>query len=484
MRTWIQDIVKKENEEVEICGWVDSRRDHGKIIFIDLRDKTGTVQVVFGTENKELYQKADKLRNEWVVEIEGKVIKRPKGMENLNIPTGNFEIAAKNLEILSEAKTLAIAINKDGYEINEEARLRYRYLDLRRKRLLKNLKNRHLIFKFIRDWLTNKEFLEIETPILGKSTPEGARDYLVPSRLHKGSFYALPQSPQQYKQLLMVAGIERYFQIARCFRDEDTRGDRQPEFTQLDLEMSFVDEEDILNLIEAIFIDLAKKIFPEKQITKIPFPRLDYQEVLKQYDSDKPDLRKNKNDPNELAFAFVVNFPMFEWRKEPPPSAKASEGKGRWDAVHHPFTQPKLGGSHSEKNDQELIKIMEKEPDKIIARQYDFVLNGYEIGGGSIRSHNPEVLEAVFKVMGHTKKDIREKFGHLLKAFEYGVPPHGGIALGLDRLVMLLMNEPNIREVIAFPKTGDSRDLMMGAPTEVDKNQLKELGLAIKKSRK
>ncbi len=493
MRTWIQDIGKKENGEVKIYGWVETRRDHGKIIFIDLRDKTGIAQVVFGTEDKELYQKANKLRNEWVIKIEGTVKKRPKGMENPNLTTGNFEISAKNLEILSEAKTLPIAIDKDGYEINEEARLRYRYLDLRRKRIFKNLKCRHLAFKFIRDWLTNKGFLEVETPILGKSTPEGARDYLVPSRLERGKFYALPQSPQQYKQLLMVAGIERYFQIARCFRDEDTRGDRQPEFTQLDLEMSFVEEHDVLSLVEALFTDLVKKIFPEKQITKIPFPRLDYQEAIKQYNSDKPDLRKNKNNNNELSFVFIVNFPMFEWKKESS-YAEASEGKekrlagrslgeGRWDAVHHPFTRIKNEELRI-KNRGEFIKYIKENPQELIAHQYDLVCNGYEIGGGSIREHNPEILEAVFEIMGHNKKDIREKFGHLLDAFEYGVPPHGGIALGLDRILMILMNEPNIREVMAFPKTGDGRDLMMGAPSEVDKNQLKELGLEIKSRRK
>lgn len=478
MRTWIQDIIKKENEEVEICGWVDGRRDHGKILFIDLRDKTGIVQVFFGagdkkpssaeaSEGKKLYQKADNLRSEWVVKIEGVVKKRPKGMENPDIATGDYEITAEKIEVLSESKTLPIAIDKNGYEINEESRLRYRYLDLRRQRLFKNLQSRHQITKFIRDWLTNQGFLEIETPILSKSTPEGARDYLVPSRLHKGNFYALPQSPQQYKQLLMVAGIERYFQIARCFRDEDTRGDRQPEFTQLDIEMSFIEEEDILNLIETLFIELTKKLFPNKKITQIPFPRLNYKEVMKKYDSDRPDLRKGKNNADELAFAFIVNFPMFEWKKE----------EKRWDAVHHPFT--KVKSQDLKFKSEDFIKYIKENPQELLAHQYDVICNGYEIGGGSIREHNPEILEAVFEIMGNAKKDIREKFGHLLEAFKYGVPPHGGIALGFDRLAMILMNEPNIREVIAFPKTGDGCDLMMGAPAKVDKNQLKELGLKL-----
>jgi len=392
---------------------------------------------------------------EWVIKVSGTVKRRPAGMENPDLESGQFEIQAESLEILSQAETPPFPLDTDGYEINEDIRMKHRYLDLRRQRLQKNIKLRSQFIQFIRSYLIEKEFVEIETPILGKSTPEGARDYLVPSRLQPGKFYALPQSPQQYKQLLMVAGFEKYFQIARCFRDEDTRGDRQPEFTQLDVEMSFINEEDILALTEELCLEAVKKVFPNKKITEIPFPRLDYQEVIKKYQSDKPDLRKDS--PEELAFGFIVNFPMFEWRPE----------EKRWDAVHHPFTRPK----------SENIEEMKKEPAKVSAFQYDLVCNGYEIGGGSLRSYKPEILEAVFEVMGHSREEIKKQFGHLLEAFEYGVPPHGGIALGLDRLLAILLNEPNIREVIAFPKTGDGRDLMMEAPGEIKPEQLKELHL-------
>lgn len=461
MRTLARDIVDFEGEEIELYGWVDTRRDHGKLIFIDLRDRNGIAQVVFTPKDADLHKKADSLRPEWVVRIKGKVQKRPKGMENPRLTTGYYEISATALEILTQAKTPPFDLTGDGYDISEEVRMKYRYLDLRRQRLRQNLRMRNKIIKFIRDFLTTKEkdFVEIETPILGKSTPEGARDYLVPARLHPGKFYALPQSPQQYKQLLMVAGLERYFQIARCFRDEDTRGDRQPEFIQLDLEMSFVSEKEILDLIEELFVDLVRKLYPEKKIQKIPFPRLGYKEVMEKYRSDKPDLRKDKNNPDELAFAFIVDFPMFEWKEQ----------EKRWDAVHHPFTMPKV------KDVDDFQAKFKKDPASILAHQYDLVLNGYEIGGGSIRTHQPDLLQAVFEAMGNKPKDIKEKFGHLLEAFEYGVPPHGGIACGLDRFIAIMQNEPNIREVVAFPKTGDGRDLLMGAPSEVDKEQLKEL---------
>jgi len=334
----------------------------------------------------------------------------------------------------------------------------------------KNLRNRYKVIKFMRDYLTERDFVEVETPILGKSTPEGARDYLVPSRLHPGTFYALPQSPQQYKQLLMVAGLERYFQIVRCFRDEDTRGDRQPEFTQLDIEMSFVDQEEVLGLIEDLYLKLVRALYPEKKIKldkNSRIPRMPYKEAMAKYNSDKPDIRENKNDPDELAFLFVVDFPAFEWK----------ETEKRWDAVHHPFTQPQV------KDVKEFHEAFKKDPAAIPAKQYDFVLNGYEIAGGSIRIHDPELLAAVFEAMGNKPEDIKEKFGHMLQAFEYGVPPHGGIASGLDRFVAILENEPNIREVIAFPKTGDGRDLMMHAPSSVSETQLKELGLEIKKKK-
>ena len=454
------ETTKYLGKNIKVSGWVNTVRSHGKILFVDLRDRTGLLQIIFEPNQfPQLYELAKSLRPEWVISVEGTIQKRPAGMANPKIETGNIEMMAKKLEIFSQSKTLPFSIEGPGYEINEEKRLKYRYLDLRRERLKRNLEIRQKVIHFMRNFLINEGFIEVETPILTKSTPEGARDFLVPSRLHPGKFYALPQSPQQYKQLLQVAGIEKYFQIVRCFRDEDPRADRQAEFTQLDIEMSFVEQEDILNLIEKLYIEIVKKIFPEKKIKEIPFPRLKYQEVMEKYQTDKPDLRNDKKNPNELAFAFVIDFPMFEWKKE----------EKRWDAVHHPFTRPKT----------EDIKEIKKNPEKILAWQYDFVLNGYEIGGGSLRTFKPEILETVFEIMGHKKSEIKEKFGHLLEAFEYGVPPHGGIAPGIDRFLAILLNEPNIREVMAFPKTGDNRDLMMRAPSEVSKEQLKELHLKI-----
>ncbi|MCX6731611.1 MAG: aspartate--tRNA ligase, partial [Candidatus Parcubacteria bacterium] len=358
-RIFIKELGEKVGERVKICGWVDVRRDHGKLIFIDLRDSTGKIQVVAGPGL------AEKIRSEWVVNIEGEVKKRPEAMINKEIPLGDLEMSADKIEVLSESKTPPFDIGTDGYDVNEEIRLKYRYLDLRRDRLQKNLRMRHKIIKFIRDYLDNEGFVEIETPIISKSTPEGARDYVVPSRLYPGKFYALPQSPQQYKQLLMVAGFEKYYQIVRCFRDEDTRGDRQPEFTQLDLEMSFATQEDILGLIEDLYIKLVEKLFPQHRITQTPFPRLKYSEVMEKYGTDKPDLRKDKNNHFELAFAFVVDFPMFEWK----------EREKRWDAVHHPFTKINLKSQISNlKSDEEIIDYIKKNPDKLSAHQYDFVL--------------------------------------------------------------------------------------------------------------
>lgn len=463
-RTLSAETAKCLGKKVKVAGWVQTIRSHGKIIFFDLRDKSGVLQLVFTPKDKELYEMAQKIRPEWVIGVEGIIAERPKGMVNPKIETGKIELQPENLEIFSEAKTLPFPIDTDGYEIGEEIRLKYRYLDLRRERLRKNLETRQKVIQFIRNFLQKEGFIEVETPILTKSTPEGARDFIVPSRLQPGKFYALPQSPQQYKQLLMVSGLERYFQIPRCFRDEDPRADRQAEFTQLDIEMSFVEQKDILNLTEKLYIELIRSLFPEKKIQEIPFPRLNYQKVMERYGTDKPDLRKNKNNPDELAFAFIVDFPMFEWRKE----------EKRWDAVHHPFTRPKTDD----------IKELKKNPGKILAYQYDFVLNGQEIGGGSLRSYKPEILEAVFEVMGHKKGEAKKKFRHLFEAFEYGVPPHGGIAPGIDRFVALLCNEPNIREVIAFPKTGDNRDLMMDIPSEVEESQLKELHIETVKSKK
>jgi len=443
-----------QEKEVKLAGWVDSLRDHGKIIFVDLRDISGKVQIVFGSS---LYEQAKKISLESVIEVLGKVVKRPKGTENLELPTGKYEIHALKLNILSLAKTFPFSAQGDGYDISEEIRLKYRYLDLRRERLKRNLILRFEIAQFVRNYLKEKGFIEIETPILGKSTPEGARDFLVPSRIWQGQFYALPQSPQQYKQLLMVGGVERYFQFARCFRDEDARADRQAEFTQLDLEASFMEEEEILELIEQMMIELVKEFFPKKKISEIPFPKISYKEAMEKYKTDRPDLRQNQKSENELAFCFVKDFPMFE-RKE-----------NKWETFHHPFTRPKT----------ESGEEIKKQPQKIMAYQYDLVLNGQELGGGSLRSYKPEILLAVFEVLGYEKEEIKKQFGHLLSAFEYGAPPHGGIALGMDRLLALLLNEPNIREVIAFPKSGEGRDLMMDAPSEVKKEQLKELGIQI-----
>lgn len=468
MRILTGEIGEHEGKEVTLMGWVSVRRDHGKLIFIDLRDRKGLAQCVFFAKDKILFGQAEQLRPEWVIKITGDVSKRPEKLINPDMASGKWEIVVKNIEIISEAETPPIAIDSDGFEIGEESRLKYRYLDLRRPRLQNNLRMRHKISHFIRNYLTDDDFVEIETPILSKSTPEGARDFLVPSRIHNGKFYALPQSPQQYKQLLMVAGFERYFQLPRCFRDEDLRGDRQPDFTQLDIELSFSNEEEIMNLVEELMIKLVKDLYPNKKIQKTPFPRLTHKEVMKKYKSDRPDLRNNSDDPDELAFAFVVDFPAFEYK----------EGDKRWGAMHHPFTQPKV------KDAKELKKAFADDPGKILAHQYDLILNGYEIGGGSIRIHDPKLLQTSFEVLGNKPTEVKAKFGHILKAFDYGVPPHGGIALGLDRLVAILNNEPNIREVIAFPKTGEMQDLMMSSPSEVSAEQLEELGLEIKKKKK
>lgn len=458
MRTYIADSVKKENEEVELYGWVHARRDHGKLVFIDLRDRTGMIQAVFGPK----VTGASDLRLEYVVKVTGTVQQRPANMVNDKVPTGHHEISATALEILNTSAEMPLPVDTDGYDINEEVRLKYRYLDLRRARLARNLVFRHRVITFIRRFLDERGFLEVETPNLTRSTPEGARDYLVPSRIQPGNFYALPQSPQQYKQLLMVAGVEKYFQIARCFRDEDTRGDRQPEFTQMDLEMSFVKQEDVMALNEEMLIQLVQALAPEKEIQEIPFPRITYREAMEKYGTDRPDIRTDKNNPNLLAFCWVIDFPFFEKTDE-----------GGWTFTHNPFSAPK-----PEFMDDLLAK---RNVAGILTTQYDVAMNGLEIGGGSIRNHRPEALEAVFEIMGLDKERIRKNFGHMLEALGYGAPPHGGIAWGLDRLISLLAAEPNIREVIPFPKTGDGRDPMMGSPAEVDRKQLDELGLELKK---
>jgi len=461
-RFLISEAAKHVGEKVTVAGWVSVRRAHGKIVFIDLRDRSGLMQCVFIPSNKEAYDAAADVRSEWVVALTGEIVARPEKMVNSDIESGKVELLVENLEVLSKAETLPLDVSTDGMEIGEETRMKYRYLDLRRNRMKQNLIMRYQVIKFIRDFLSAEQFIEIETPIITKSTPEGARDFVVPSRLQAGKFYALPQSPQQYKQLFMVAGLEKYFQIARCFRDEDQRGDRQMEFTQLDLEMSFVEREDVMALNEKLLIELVQKNFPNKKIQEIPFPRISYADAMQTYGNDRPDLRKDKEDKDLLAFCWVVDFPFFEKTDD-----------GGWTFTHNPFSASKPEFA------QDLMD--KKDIGAILTSQYDIALNGFEIGGGSIRNHQPEALEKVFEIMGYPAEEIKEKFGHMLEAFSYGAPPHGGIAWGLDRLVSILQNEPNIREVIAFPKTGDGRDLMMDAPSEIYPKQLKELHITIDK---
>lgn len=440
-------------------GWVQARRDHGKLIFIDFRDRWGMVQVVFTPGNKELFRQANELRPEWVITLKGLVKERPKGMENLEVATGSIEIEATSLEIFSKAKTPPFPIDTDGYDIDEEIRMKYRYIDLRRSRMQKNIFLRHKVVTYIREFLNAQDFVEIETPLLTKASPEGARDFLVPSRLQPGKFYALPQAPQQYKQLLMIAGFERYYQIARALRDEDARGDRQFEHTQIDLEMSFVTEREVLDVVEQLMITVVEKC--GKKILEKPFPVLTHEEALKKFGADKFDLRSDPKDPNLFAFAWVVDFPLFEW----------DEKEKQLTFAHNPFSACRP---------EDVEKLMKNENlRELKARQYDLVCNGYELASGGVRISDPAVQRKVFEIMGLNFEQIEKRFGHLINAYEYGAPPHAGMAPGLDRLLMLLMNEPNIREVIAFPKTGDGRDFMMDAPSEIDEKQIKDLHLKI-----
>jgi aspartyl-tRNA synthetase len=570
-------------QETVLAGWVHRRRDHGPLIFIDLRDRYGITQVVFDSAiAPEAHAIASEARPEYILQVRGLVGTRPEDALNPELATGMIEVRAVLAAVLNPSKTPPLYISKEGGE-DEMLRLKYRYLDLRRERMQRNLILRHRVVKFIRDYLDREGFLEIETPILIKSTPEGARDYLVPSRLHPGEFYALPQSPQQLKQLLMVAGYDKYFQIARCFRDEDQRADRQPEFTQLDMEMSFVDREDVLKLIERLFIELVREITPHKRLIT-PFPRLTYAEALDRYGSDKPDLRYgmefanlgdivadsqfavfrgaleaggqvkgirapgagghsrkqldelvelakqagakgllwaaippesdevrssfgkqvapaelaaivermggqpgdlliivadapkvvaavldklrrelalrlNLADPDLLAWAWVLDFPLVEW----------NEDEKHWDAVHHPFTAPM----------DEDLPLMDSDPGRVRAKAYDLILNGYEAGGGSIRIHRRDVQQKLFDLLGISRETAQTQFGHMLEAFEYGAPPHGGIAPGIDRIVMLLAGESAIREVMAFPKTQQAVDLMTNAPSPVDDRQLHDLHIRL-----
>ncbi len=570
-------------QQVTLAGWVNKRRDHGGLVFLDIRDRYGITQVISDPERApDVHRIASELRSEYVVQIRGKVVPRLAGTENQNLSTGAIEIAADAIEILNPSRTTPFPIS-DTIQVDESLRLKYRYLDLRRPSMRDNMILRHRVVKTIRDYLDERGFLEIETPILMKSTPEGARDYLVPSRLYPGEFYALPQSPQQLKQLLMVAGMDRYFQIARCFRDEDQRSDRQPEFTQLDLEMAFVAEEDVMSLIEGLLINLIEET-TNKRIKELPFPRLSYAHVMDRYGTDHPDLRfdlplveisvlasegnfgvfqnalaangmvkgirvpgaggysrkeieeltefarmlgakglvslaispsnevkspltkfmsteevqaiidrlegepgdlllfvadsskvcndvlfrlrvklgerLNLIDPNELALCWVVDFPLLHFDEE----------SQRYEAEHNPFSG--MEEAH--------IDRLDSDPLNICAKQYDIICNGYEIGGGSVRINVAEIQHKVFSLMKLNDEEIKEQFGHMLEAFEYGAPPHGGIALGIDRLVMLFADEDGIREVIAFPKTQSAQDLMMNAPSPVDEKQLRELHLQLR----
>ncbi|MGD8458202.1 MAG: aspartate--tRNA ligase [Anaerolineales bacterium] len=574
---------KHKGERVSLAGWVHRRRDHGGVIFIDLRDRFGLVQVVSDPEiSPDAHTALDPVRNEWVLQVEGIVRLRPKEMINPELKTGEIEIEVSKVNVLNESKTPPFTINNDE-EVDENVRLKYRYLDLRRERMQRNLSLRHKVVKFIRDYLDANDFLEIETPILFKTTPEGARDYLVPSRVHPGMVYALPQSPQQLKQLLMVSGIERYFQIARCFRDEDQRGDRQPEFTQLDLEMSFVEREDVMSLMEDMYTKMVTDLVPDKKILKTPWPRITYQEAMERFGKDNPDIRFDLElhdvtdlaegsgfkvfesavssggqvrginakglgeysrkqidelveyikpfgakglaylaitkegeerssfakflsdktlktlkkrmeaesddlllfvadrpeivfeslgrlrvhladilglrDPNILAFCWIYDFPFAFW----------NEQEQRWDPSHHLFTSPM----------PEDVHLINSDPGKMRGAQYDMVLNDNEVAGGSIRIHDRVLQSKVFELIGLDTEVAHERFGHMLEAFEYGTPPHGGIASGIDRLVMVLADEESIREVIAFPKNQAARDVMADAPTLAEPEQYAELHIKL-----
>jgi len=469
MRIYIKDTPNHIGKDIVLCGWVRTRRDHGKIIFIDLWDATGIIQCVLAPDQKEGYGVGEKLRSEWVVKFEGEVKKRPDKMVNDKIATGGVEFLVKKVEVFSEAGELPLDIKGDGTDIKEDFRLKYRYLDLRRERMQEIMRIRSKAKTWVMNYFSEKGFTEIETPIMTKSTPEGARDFIMPSRLQAGKFYALPQSPQQYKQLLMVAGMERYFQFARVFRDEDLRADRLFEHTQLDIEMSFVDQEDILGIIEPMIIEMSEKVFG-KTIQEKPFPRITYKDAMEKYQSDKPDIRKDKNDPDVLAFCWVVDFPMFEVLED-----------GSIDAVHHPFTAMKDEdlAIFNKINPEKITETDRKNLMKIRANQYDLALNGMEVMGGSVRTHDAKILKKVFQMLGHSAENVEKQFGHLLEAFSYGVPPHGGIAAGFDRMLQTILGQKSIRETVAFPTSTSGITSVMDAPSKVDEKQLKELGIKV-----
>ena len=474
-RTLIKDTSSKINEEVLIQGWVNVRRDHGKLIFLDLRDRSGILQaVVVPQTSPDAYKVAQDVRSEFVVEVLGKVNKRPDKNINKDIETGGIELEIKDLKILGRAETSPIDLSTDGLTTEEELRLKYRYLDLRRPRMQKNLRVRSEYAQALRNALLKRDFVEIETPLLTKTTMEGARDFIVPSRFQPGKFYALPQSPQQYKQLLMVAGFERYFQFPHCLRDEDLRADRGFEHTQLDLEMSFVRREDVMQTVEEVVKEAVLSV--GRKIKDSIFPVFTYKEAMDKFGSDKFDLRTaDEKQKGVLAFAWVTDFPFFRKVSKDEASDKF-DSKSQWTFTHNPFSMP---------ISDHLEWLMEgKNVGEILTTQYDLVCNGLEAGGGSIRAHTPEILKATYKIMGYSDSEIQESIGHMLEAFSYGAPPHGGIALGLDRHVALLQGENSIKETMAFPMTSTGRTSVMDAPASIGEEILKELGLKLAKDEK
>ncbi|MDQ5951519.1 MAG: aspartyl-tRNA synthetase [Patescibacteria group bacterium] len=461
-RTMIGQTPEHVGETVKLQGWVDTKRDHGKLTFIDLRDRSGKAQIVG-------YQKMGELTTESVIEIIGVVKARPEKMINKELPTGTVEIDVQEYTLLNKAKELPIPIDGDGLDINEEVRLKYRYLDLRRERMRKIVQLRSKFIQAMRQALYDREFTEVETPMLTKSTKEGARDFIVPARLQPGKFYALPQSPQQYKQLLMTAGVEKYFQFARCIRDEDLRADRGFEFTQLDLEMSFAKRDDVMSTVENVVKESIKAVGGKLQ--KENFPVYTYAEAMEKFGADKFDLRSDEEKKDgTLAFAWVVDFPLFK-KVDKSDKAEVEYGKSGWTFTHNPFSGAK------EEHQEWLLKG--ENIGEILTDQYDLVCNGYEAGGGGIRSHKPEQLKAVFKIMGYSDEEIKASIGHMLEAFELGTPPHGGIALGIDRYIMVLAGETSLKEAIAFPMTSSGKTAVMDAPAEVSPAQLKELGITV-----
>ncbi len=458
-RIAIRSLKEMVGQEVTVAGFVDIRRDHGKLIFIDLRDESGKVQMIALPSHAEAHALSQTVRPEWVVSVAGKVNKRPEKLVNKEEPNGEVELEIFSMEVISKAETPPIDVRGDGSDIGEESRLKYRYLDLRRPRMQKNLRLRHRVTTLVREYMNRNNFVEIETPMLTKTSPEGARDFLVPSRMQPGKFYALPQAPQQYKQLLMLSGFERYFQLARAMRDEDLRGDRQFEHTQIDLEMAFVKERDVLDMVEGLMIHVAESV--GKTIWKKPFPVFTHEEAMKQFGADKFDLRPEPKDPNVMAFAWVVDFPLLE----------KDADTGKWTFAHNPFSAPKA---------EHVEKLMKGEYlGNLRAQQYDLVCNGYELASGGVRISDPTVQRKVFEIMGLSPEETETRFGHIIRAYEYGAPPHAGMAPGLDRLVMLLANEPNIREVIAFPMNAGGQTSVMDAPSEARPDQLKELGIKV-----